>query len=418
MKTHSSLSTTSSLPRSGALSLTGRAGRRWLPLRRALGCVAVALLTSAVATAQSDYFVTLDVIHGELRDMAVGKNGTIIAAGTKYVGEIGSGVVRASGDGGANWTEYPDSEVGSYDIVATGRREILPATATDPATFENSIVIAGINAATGKWKVMRSLDGAATWALIDDFSDPLGTPEICSAAIDSAGNVYIGGAGYELVTVTTRKGTSTQKKMAWVVRRIPRDATLPTTYKIPGSVPYAMTCVEQTLYVAGDAIDPTWKVIRSDDAGKNWTVIDSSNQVGRPFGMAAGSYGSIYVVGQEPRGGGTVKGKTTPSVPYWIARKGTGAAGSFTTIAAISNLNIKGDANDVTLDPSGNVHITGSYADASGTESLLTQRLDALTQQWATTDSVAPGAGWKIESDGAGNIYSADWTWRVRGPQP
>ena len=389
--------------------------RSWRPLWRAVAGLAFGLFSATAAIAQSDYFTTLDVINGQLRDLAVATNGTIIAAGTKYIGDIGTGVVRASADGGKNWTEYPDSEVGAYDIVVTGRREIA-ATANDPATVEESIVIAGTNAATGKWKAMRSLN-AGDWEPIDDFSDPLGTPEICSAAIDTGGNVYIGGAGYMQVTVTTRKGTSTQNKMAWVVRRIGRDGTK-TTHKIAGAVPYAMTCVGQTLYVAGDAIDPTWKVLRTDDAGQNWTVIDSSNQVGRPFGMAAGSDGSIYVVGQEPRGGGTVKGKTTPSVPYWIARKGTGAAGSFTTIATISSLNLQGDANDVTVDPNGNVHITGSYTDASGTESLLTKRLDAITQLWNTTDHITPGAGWKIESDGAGNIYSADWTWMVRVPQP
>jgi hypothetical protein len=180
-----------------------------------------------------------------------------------------------------------------------------------------------------------------------------------------------------------------------------------------------MTCVGETLYVAGIG-NNHWQVRRSGDGGASWTLIDDGPQSSDAFGIAAGPDGSIYVVGREYRSSTTtVKGKTTTTtVPYWIARKGTGIAGSFTTIAAISNENVKGELSGVTVDPNGNVHITGWHNPASSEDYLLTKRLDINMRLWSTTDRVAGGGGRRIVSDRGGNIYSGNWSWTVRGPQP
>jgi hypothetical protein len=263
---------------------------------------------------------------------------------------------------------------------------------------------------------------------VDIYADsPYFYPELFCATMDSEGNVYLGGDGFEPYLVTTRKGTTTKYRPVWMVRRIGRDGTK-TTCHIPGSAgilgtgPYGMTCLGRTLYAAGYG-ENHWQVRRSDDGGTSWTLLDSAGMEScEAFGIAAGPDGSIYVVGRQYRQSTTtVKGKTTTTaVPYWIARKGTGIAGSFATIAAISNENLKGDAIGVTVDPSGNVHITGGYSPVTGEYYWLNKRLDANTQQWTTTDYLS-GGGWAIKSDLLGNIYSGGgtfdgWSWTVRGP--
>ncbi len=424
MKTKSTPLVFPSIPTSNSSVVCQRGANRWRHLRDLVACVAFGLLTSAGATAQSDYFTALDDTDGGLSDLAVAPNGTLIAVGTKYFTEAGTGVVRVSWNGGKDWVErVPDPQVSSYVAVASGHRKIAPATATDLATFEDSIVIAG-HTGTGRWRVLRSLNSGADWEQIEDFADPNSVGELFCATMDNEGNVYLGGTGFESVLVTTRKGTTTQLRPVWLVRRIGRDGTK-TTSPIPGSgpsytcAPYGMTCVGRTLYVAGIG-ENHWQVRRSEDGGKTWTLIDSAGmETSDAFGIAAGPDGTIYVVGRQFRAKTTtVKGKTTTTlVPYWIARKGTGLAGSFTTISAISNANLNGEAGGVTVDPSGNVHITGGQY-LGGTDYWLTMRLDAISQQWTTTDRLAGTTGLRVKSDAAANIYSGGGSWMVRGPQP
>jgi hypothetical protein len=143
MQTQSESSVSASLPRFRSPIASQRAGRRWLPLSRLLAGVACALLASAAAIAQSDYFTNLDQTNGEFQDLAVAPNGTLVAVGTKYFNDVETGVVRVRANPGESWVErVPDPAVNRYLSAMTGRREIAPATLTEPATFEDSIVIA------------------------------------------------------------------------------------------------------------------------------------------------------------------------------------------------------------------------------------------------------------------------------------
>jgi hypothetical protein len=391
--------------------------------------VAIALFTAAAATAQSDSLTELDTVSGgELWDLAVDANGAIFAAGSKVINDVETSYATASDDGGRTWAEYTDTQVPEFTAVATGRRVIPPTVPDGAPTIEDSVVIAGA-ISPGVWRIKRSINGGE-FTLLEDYVHEFHSPaypfqQLTCAGIDPEGNVYIAGTGYLPVTVTTKRGTTTQLQLSWVVRRISADGSTRSTGWVPGTgtayfyVPYGMVCVGETLYLAGVG-NGVWQVQRSDNAATTWTAVDY-NPAGYdfPYGIAAGPDGSIYVVGGEARKEETVttKGrKTTSWYVAWGVRKGTGAAGSFGPITAISNAKIRGTAYGVTVAPSGDLYVTGEASNF-----LTTLRLDGVTGQLSEVDRVF-GGGMRVKHAPSGNIYAAGWSdvssWTVRGPQP
>lgn len=405
-------------PTSNSLSRTSREesphNGHWPLLRRTFACIAIGFCTSLSAVAQSGSFTTIyEDATGYLTDLATDANGTIFGVCTKALNGVSTAVISVSPDGGATWTDSFDSQGPDYyTVVATGRRMVPPAIPGDAGTHEDSIIVAGNMA--DRWKVMRSTDAGESWQVIDEYRDQYwsaqrpGLPEILAAAVDTEGNAYIAAAA--MIPIATRKGTSLQ--WGWLVRRIGRDGTT-ATFRFPEiaggavSVPYAITCVGTTVYVAGNGEDRS-QVRRSDNGGASWTLVDNyrydENRRSIAVGIAADNNGTIYVVGgawHAPR-----KGNTLVTVS-WLVRKGTGVAGSFTTDTRVVNASGWNEAISAAVDSTGNVHVTGqSLVTVNGIQTWhwLTKRLDAVSQTWATTDGQEGGPR-RIATDPLGNIY-------------
>lgn len=401
---------------------------------RALLSIGVALCGASATFGQSlPPWSTVDDIENASRTgMAADRAGNVFVAGGVSVAGVGHPSIARSSDQGATWIStvftYPGE---NFKDIAAATVEVAPATNTTPAVLQDQLVTSSLSdAGTGQWTTRRSLDAGASWETVDSFRPPSSTyspPGATCVAIDSAGNIYV--AGYSSKTTVVKNKTS--YPFYWVVRKISKDATAAseagkTTFELfdaisPGyfSLPSAVTCVGTNVFVAGNSGD-RWQVRKYSGSGATWDLVDNfrydPNYVSEARSITADSSGNLYVVGRGARPVGSAH-PVKAIADYWIVRKGTGVgAGSFQTVDRFElEANKSAFAHGVSVDPMGNVHVTGSGNVTVGSATgghWITRRLSAASGTWSTTDHyfLAPSytaAGIYIVSDPAGNVFAA-----------
>src|SRR5204862_7860540 len=153
-------------------------------------CMAATLMGQFVVVAQSWETVDDFALPGadaEAHGVAVDAAGRVYVVGTAN----GHGIVRYSGDGGANWSTradfvYPSQTDNIFnDITINPKGELFVGGSSGYGRYH--------------WIVRRSIDQGTTWEIVDDFFQPMNGPEpgtngaVYSLSSDGQGRVY--GAG-------------------------------------------------------------------------------------------------------------------------------------------------------------------------------------------------------------------------------
>lgn len=405
------------IPRRSSNSLTSH-------FRGAFLAISVALCGATAAFAQSSWSTVDDIGNGWQRAIAADRPGHVFVAGDVEEEGIMQGCITTSSDQGTTWTSVVHSEVDSYAGLAAATVEIAPATDTTPAVLQDQLVAAGT--LNGLWITRKSLDAGVTWQTVDVFqhstSNSQFQPDITGVTIDSGGNLYVVGYASKITVVKNKSSLA----YYWLVRKIARDAPAATsevgkaTYDLfetangGYSHPHGVACVGTNVFVAGVSGD-RWQV-RKNSGGTPWGLVDDfrydPSYPSQANAITADSAGNLYVVGFGKRSLDRT-GRFTPG--YWIVRKGTGVgAGSFQTIDRFEfELNKHSAAYGVSVDGSGNVHVTGHGFTAVGSYQpghWITRRLSAGV--WSTTDHyfLSPASssmGLNIVADSANNVFAS-----------
>ena len=396
---------------------------------RALLSIGLALCGVSATFAQSlppwDLEPVDDIVNGSASKMTADRAGNVFVAGSVSVAGVPHTCLTRGSNQGDTWTSN------LYDLVDAYIGGIAAATIEiAPAQLQDQLVMVA-RASTAQWTTQRSLDAGETWATVDSFTPASipGYPSGCTGgvAIDSAGNIYVAGYSRKTITTVVKNKTSTSYAWYWVVRKIPKDATAAkTTFELPdtvspivGSWPIGVTCVGTNVFVAGNSGD-RWQVRKYSGSGATWELVDNfrydPNYPSTAKSITADGAGNLYVVGWGTRPVGSARLQATAG--YWIVRKGTGVgAGSFQPLDTFEFETNKGAiAHGVSVDPVGNVHVTGFAGSTVGSYVVnhwITRRLPAGSGgTWENTDhyflsSSNTASGYRIVADSAGNVFAA-----------
>lgn len=222
-------------------------------------------------------------------------------------------LVRKSSDAGQTWALVDDLQSFSGSTGANGAGFVPGA---------GVFVVGGRFPGTGNssWVVRRSLSGqSGTWSTVDG---PFAYGAARRVAGDSQGNIYV--AGTQVITVTIK--------------------THPLT--------------TASYYV--------WVTRKSSDGGNTWSTADTyeydaQNRGANAFGVGTNAAGNVVVVGNAS------DGQTT----HWIVRT-PDPSGAWHTIDDFQLAPGYGaSANGVTTDAAGNLLVTGSTNDSTGTHWIV-----------------------------------------------
>jgi hypothetical protein len=244
------------------------------------------------------------------------------------------------------------------------------------------------------------LDDASAWS-------PNGS-NARGITVDASGNVYASGYTY------SRNAT------AWCIRRGNQNGGAWTTvYKAAkgnsdgGGIKYVPPAPGKHnggIFAVGRLTPGSttqWTVLRSQNAGATWAVVDSwtpaKNQAAAAKVIASDPQGNIYVAGFDGK---------VPS-GWWVRRSGNGGATWQTVLTRYNNdLTIGGQPEDIAADAAGNVYVVG-YTDLEGRVGWTVRRYDATSSSWDNwpaalrhpLGSAAPSRAIGVTTDGAGNVY-------------
>jgi hypothetical protein len=352
--------------------------------------------------------------------LAVAPSGVLFGSGYAYdASGVSHGLVMASADGGATWSNPLD------DFVYPGS-----TTRTDGGIIADSAgnlyVVGRYYFSSGPFYryVRRSTDGGSSWSTVDTVSiSGLYTSPLAAGAItaDPSGNVYVtepvygtwtvrkGVGGTTFSTVDTFQPSSSQayavfahptagifavgvgtvvnkrsSSQAWMVRRSldlgTTWSTVDTYQASSGSAATAFGAAadaQGNIYVVGRAAVPNknstinhWQVRKSANGGTSWSTVDdfelftSGNQVA--LGFAADSNGNLFVAGWASTGLST-------GPYYWVVRENPGGAGAWTTVENFSYVS-GAEAHSITADGLGSLFVGGQGSPSSGTVHWLVRR--------------------------------------------
>ena len=361
------------------LTMRGSFGAQpcWIPL-----ALAATMLGKLVVPAQDWETVDDFALAGgaEAHGVAVGAAGGIYVVGTA----AGHGIVRYSGDAGANWSTLDDFVYPSQTNYNLFNTIIVDR--------QGALFVAG---ASGRhWIVRRSADQGVTWQTVDDFYQPMNGPEpgtngvVYSLSRDGQGRVY--GAGRML-----RTGASYPN---WLVRGSDIGGTNWDTKLLMFSG-YAdvsqITWAGEDVYVTGstsDSVVDTGLILRSSDYGATWTTnFEATNEV--DYAMTSDSAGNVYSVGNR---------WNSTSVD-WLVRKAAPGGTNWTILDRSSYDDSSGGGVDqpnprsIAIDAAGNMCAAGQFLDhwvIYGTNSAtyganwtwFTRQYSVASGQWSTTD--------------------------------
>jgi hypothetical protein len=300
--------------------------------------------------------------------------------------------------------------------------ELLNVTYDGPAIYDRAFALAvdalGNIYVTGKSNGVTSMEDYCTvkydsngnqkWVARyngpgNDIDEPL------DIAVDPSGNVYVTGwsigstSGYDYCTVKYDGGGNE----LWVARHDGgtnnRDSANAIAVDTSGNV-YV------TGYAWGAAGGIDYCTIKYNSAGVEQWVRNhhgSGDHNDYAFALAVDSAGNVYVTGESYEGFAT--GSDFATIKY-------NSAGTLQWIALFNSFDDNRDqANDITLDPFGNVYVTGRSTTDSGNAYLSTVAYDnSGNELWrAKHQGAAPGVGddWNdfgakaIGVDSLGNVY-------------
>jgi hypothetical protein len=278
------------------------------------------------------------------------------------------------------------------------------------------------------WYVRASSDGGLNWSSVDQYqSSPGQWAWPTGFAADGSGNIYVVGADHVLITIGSGKKANTQTVLRRIVRKSGDGGQSWTLTDAMTNTPAASgaTVVPGVgVFVIGQYFYPgPWLVRKSviGDAG-TWTTVDGPITNATAHGVCGDNQGNIYVVGQQFIPTGTVKGQTTGYVA-WVARMSTDGGNTWSTIDTYTlytpaqNQNAPGAwAHGAAIDSTGNVVVVGKSVDAMGRTHWIVRRRDSSTGLWTTLDDFLPTNGsataFSVVTDAAGHLLvtgEADW---------
>ncbi len=279
--------------------------------------------------------------------------------------------VRKSSDSGATWSTVDQSLYGAGKFMdATGF-------AADPTGniyvvgwgHDQTVVGSGNHTTTQTtihWLVRKSTDGGQSWNLVDDLSGP-----------SANGAAYVPGAGIFVVGPRFVKNT-----YPWLVRRSAtgEPGTWSTVDNPFANVSSAARGVcgdrQGNIYVAGTMFVTTqaatkrtaaqghyaWVTRKSSDGGNTWSTVDSFS-----YTQNTGGYGPVGI-GTDAGGKVVVVGESSG---HWIVRM-PDLSGAWHTIDDFQlTPGYRASASGVATDAAGNLLVTGSGNDSTGTHWIV-----------------------------------------------
>jgi hypothetical protein len=261
------------------------------------------------------------------------------------------------------------------------------------------------------WQARWSTDGGASWTVLDDAGswNSDGSSFARGVAADPDGNIYVSGAA------RNKRGAS-----YWVIRKGDTAGRWSTTYRSSQAIADGGGIIHVPAYpgkhnggiFAAGMLTPSkatqWTVLRSNNAGVTWTVVDSwvpgKNQAAAAKVITADNSGNIYVAGMD---------RSVPS-GWWVRRSMNGGA-SWETILTKYSSGTRGNEtpDGIAADPFGNIYVVG-FISAGDKATWTVRRWDSASSSWDTwadslrhpfigTGTVSRSRG--VSTDPLGNVY-------------
>jgi hypothetical protein len=260
---------------------------------------------------------------------------------------------------------------------------------------------------------------AQTWQTVDDFQYAPGFNSFAYAlAKHPSGTVYAAGRGFENPTNgPTLIMSSSDGGVTWSTLPIITIPTANTIFLRALTADAAGNLFAGGYTSSGPLPDGSWSnrwaVIRSQDGGQTWSVVDD-------FSLG-GSASELRAISSDAAGNIYAAGTARPAnsvVDFWVVRKGTPAGGggiSWSTVDLFRRDSQRDSrASGVLCHPTAGLFVAGTGAKKSGSSIIFAwmvrRSLDGGAS-WATVDTyqldssldaLAQGLG----ADPAGNIYA------------
>jgi hypothetical protein len=283
------------------------------------------------------------------------------------------------------------------------------------------------------WIVRRSVDGGATWSIVDDFVPGGSLTEAKGLTVDATGNVYVVG------TADYGQPFGPSTTVAWTIRKGIGGTMFRTVYSASngGGVEAVFAHPTAGLLAAGShsvtqgkplTASRAWVVLRSLDGGATWSTLDtfqlSAGYAALATGIGADALGNLYVVGHAA---------ASPSKPngegynHWVVRRTSGGSSSWTTVDNFQyqfSSTGSGAPGAFAHDSEGNLFVAGWGALGNGPAHWLVRESVNGTGSWATVDDFEYTAGASsiptaIAANASRNVFvggggSAHWLVRRR----
>ncbi len=305
---------------------------------------------------------------------------TMYAVGTSISSsKVGTWIVKKTSDKGSNW-----SVVDIYTLEPSHNSEARKAVIDSLGNifvggygFDSSSIL--------HWIVRKSSDGGVVWTTVDDYTLSAGYSAEVFDLHFANGAIYAVGTATDSTNVAhsiIRK--SSNAGLSWTTAF---DFNLDLTMDSGAN---SMThCPDGKLYAIGYGIDSAWAVHwivnRSSDSGASWQVVDDfTNAIGvDSLGLSAvcSSTGAVYTIGEGWDASWNYKS--------WITRKSNDSGSTWTTIDSFNRFpNEDSSGTSIQLDGNGNLF-------ASGVGNQSKWRIGIIRK---STDN---GSTWTIEDESA-----------------
>jgi hypothetical protein len=296
--------------------------------------------------------------------VATDAGGNIFAAGNNGAASLlpkAGWIVRRSRDSGNTW-QTVDSPLGAAFSVAT-----------DSA---GNIYVVGNGPVSG-WTARKSADGGNSWMTVDAFTSNTVHAVFCHP---TAGT-FAAGSG----NVTSGSGKKATTQQYWYVRRtLDGGATWSLVDAYPGGTARGFGAdAFGNLYVVGTSTNH-WVMRKSSNAGSSWQTVDdffpcetlstrplrTRCYAGSAYTMASDTKGDLFVAGEL----GQADALSSPQ-SQWTVREMQAGASSWQTVDMFAT--IESAAQSAASDNAGNILVAGWGPDSVGSLQWLVRRLPA-----------------------------------------